>query len=301
MKKVLVLSVLAVFSLCACKEKEAVVIAKVGGAKITDTMLAEKLENTPPAYQNYVNTALGRKQFVDAVVRENIMLEAARQAGVNKRSEYNDLIAEFKQEQARQFNEYQDGLLIETYLKEIHNSILASDADIEQYYNQNKELFDAPVAYTAKHVLLTSREEAETAFGRLQSGESFDTVAREMSQDTASAANGGLIGTFKRGELVPEFEKVALELKNGEMSEIVETPYGFHIILKVSDEKLPAIPFEKAQAEIKRTIEKERFDKWFEDARQKLGVTVDYAAAESVSITGDMNAVQLPQNASLEM
>lgn len=302
MKKVLVLSALvAVFGLSACKEEKGVVVAKVGGAQITDKMLAEKLQNTPPAYQNYVNTTLGRKQFIDAIVRENIMIEAAKQAGVDKKSEYTQSVADFKREQERQFDAFQDGLLIETYLKEIHKDIVASDADIEQYYNQNKARFDAPIAYTVRHILVTNRIEAEIAYARLEKGEKFENVASEVSQDTGSAANGGLIGPFKRGDLVPEFEKAALELKDNELSDIIETSYGYHIILKVSEQKLPPMTYEQAIPEIKRSLEKERFDNWFASAREKLGVTVDYNKAESARLTPDMNAAPMPQTESLGM
>lgn len=297
MKKVLLLSALvAVFGLGACKEDKGIVVAKVGGAQITEKMLVEKLQNTPPAYQSYVNTTLGRKQFVDAIVRENIMIEAAKQAGINKKKEYTDTVADYKREQERMFGEFQDGLLIETYLKEIHTTIVASEADIEQYYNANKEQFDAPAAYTVRHILLTNKIEAEMAYARLEKGEKFENVASEVSQDTGSAANGGLIGPFKRGDLVPEFEKVALDLKDNEMSGIVETSYGYHIIFKISEQKLPPMTFEQAKPEIKRQIEKERFDNWFEAAREKLGVTVDYNKAEAMRLTPEM-----AQNESLGM
>ncbi|MCL2143955.1 MAG: peptidylprolyl isomerase [Endomicrobia bacterium] len=307
MKKVLFLSALAVFALVACKEK-GVVVAKVGGSQITDITLSEKLQNTPPAYQSYVNTSLGRKQFIEAVVRENIMLEAAKQAGVNKRADYTEALADFKRDQERQYNEYRDGLLIETYLKEVHTGISAGDSDVEEYYNANREMFDAPVAYTVRHILLTDKEEAEAVYARLQQGERFDDTAKEVSQDSGSAANGGLIGPFKRGDLVPEFEKAALALNDNELSEIVKTSYGFHIILKISEQALPAVTLEQAKPEIKRIVDRERFDKWFESTRQKLGVTVDYDKAESVNLTstygmGMMNddAVSMSVDESLEM
>ncbi|MDR1196032.1 MAG: peptidylprolyl isomerase [Endomicrobium sp.] len=296
MKKVLLLSALAVFALAACKEEKGVVVAKVGGTQITDKMLAEKLQNTPPAYQNYVNTPLGRKQFIEAIVRENIMIESAKQAGVNKRSEYTEALADFKREQERQYNEYRDGLLIEAYLREVHTGITATDDDIEQYYNENKAIFDAPIEYTVKHILVTDKVEAEAAYVRIQNGENFDDVAKEVSEDTGSAMNGGLIGPFKRGDLVPEFEKAALELKNNELSGIVETSYGFHIIFKVSENILPPMSSEQAKNEIKRTLEKERFDKWFETATQKLGVSVDPVKSESVSITNNAPAPEFKTN-----
>lgn len=275
MKKVLFVAVLAAFCIGACKD-QGPVVAKVGGTKITEATLQDKLVNTPPAYQNYVNTPLGRKQFVDAVVRETIMVEAAKQAGVDKRNEYTEAIKEFKTEQERQYKEYKDALLIETYLREVHNSILASEADVEAYYEQNKEMYDKPVAFTVRHILLADKADAEAAYAELEAGTKFETVVQEYSQDRGSVQNGGLVGPFKRGEVVPEFEKAALELKNGEMSAIVDTPFGYHIIYKVSEETLPAVSFDDAKADIKRTIERERFDTWFESTKQKLGVDVNY-------------------------
>ena len=275
MKRLMLVAVFAAFGLAACKD-EGTVVAKVGSAKITEAVLAEKLASTPPAYQNYVNTPIGRKQFIEAIVRENIMIEAAKQAGVDKRGEYTQAINEFKTEQERQFNEYKDGLLIETYLKEVHSGVVATEADIEQYYEANRKLFDSPVAYTARHILVTSPDVAEQTLARLETGEDFAKVAQEVSEDNGSSQNGGLIGPFKRGDLVIEFEKEALALNDNEMSGIVETPYGYHIILKVSEQELPAFSYDQAKAEIKITIERERFEKWFEDTRSRLGVTVNY-------------------------
>ncbi|MCL2390214.1 MAG: peptidylprolyl isomerase [Endomicrobia bacterium] len=278
MKKTLLFAAVVLIGFSACK-RDGNIVAKVGGTKITEAALEEKLAATPPAYQSYVNTPSGRKQFIDSVVREAIVVEAAKQAGVEKRKEYSEALKEFKAEQQRQLEEYKSGLLIETYIKELHSSIMASDADIQKYYDANKEEFEKPVAYTVRHILVSSKEEAESAYARLQKGESFEKVAKEISQDRGSAQNGGLIGPFRKGELVPEFEKVALSLKNNEMSGIVETSYGYHIIFKVSEQILPAVSFESAAPEIRRIIEKERFEKWFEDKRKSLGVQVNYDLA----------------------
>ncbi|MDR1940805.1 MAG: peptidylprolyl isomerase [Endomicrobium sp.] len=280
MKKVLFVAVLALAGLAACKDNGAVV-AKVGSASITEDTLNRKLALTPPAYQNYVATPLGKKQFIDAIVREAIMVESAKQAGIAKRAEYSEALREFEENQKRQLEDYKDGLLIEAYLKEIHTGITASESDIEAYYNVNKESFDNPVEYTVKHILVSDQKDAQDAYAELENGAKFDDVARKYSQDSASAENGGLIGPFKKGDLVPEFEKVALELKNNEMSGIVETQYGYHIIFKVSEKSIPAITFEQAAPLIKRTIEKEKFDKWFEDRKKSLGVTVNYDSLQS--------------------
>jgi len=282
MKKVLVVAVLAVFVLGACqgkgKKDNSTVIAKVGGENVTQKMITDKLASTSPSYQEYVNTPLGKKQFIDAVVRENIILEAAKQSGVANKKEYTDSLKEFKAEQESQYTEFKDGQLIEMYIREVRNNINASDADIKNYYDAHKDNFEKPMAFIVRHILVATKEEADAAYARLQKGEKFEKVAQEVSQDRQSAQNGGLIGPFRRGDLPPEFEKVAVDLKTNQMSGIVETPYGYHIILKVSEQMLPSMALEQATPEIKRIIERERFDKWYEDTKKKLGVSVNYDA-----------------------
>ena len=280
MKKVLVITVFAVLAaagLMACKDKTPVV-AKVGSAKITQETINQKLAAMPPAYQNFAATPLGKKQFVDSIVRETIMVESAKQAGIAKKPEYTDALKEFEESQKRQMEDYKNGLLIESYLREIQPTITASQSDVEAYYQKNKEFFDEPVEYTVKHILTSDKTEAEAALAELAKGAKFDDMAKKYSQDSGSSENGGLIGPFKKGDLVPEFEKVALGLKDNEMSGVVETQYGYHIILKVSQKTIPSIGFEQAVPVIKRIVEKEKFDKWFESKRQNLGVSVNYGA-----------------------
>lgn len=82
----------------------------------------------------------------------------------------------------------------------------------------------------ARHILLETREEAEAALERLKNGEAFEALAAELSQDTMTKEDGGDLGWFPRGQMVAEFEEAAFALQPGELSEIVETSYGFHII-----------------------------------------------------------------------
>lgn len=83
----------------------------------------------------------------------------------------------------------------------------------------------------ARHILLETREKAEQALARLRAGEDFAKLATELSIDTGNKEDGGELGWFPRGKMVPEFEQVAFSLAPGQMSDIVETQYGFHIIL----------------------------------------------------------------------
>ncbi|MBN2102969.1 peptidylprolyl isomerase [bacterium] len=85
-------------------------------------------------------------------------------------------------------------------------------------------------ALSASHILLKTESEARDILKQLKSGASFDELAKKYSTDKASATKGGYLGSFKRGDLLPAFEQAALKLKSGEISSVIKTPLGYHII-----------------------------------------------------------------------
>jgi parvulin-like peptidyl-prolyl isomerase len=117
-----------------------------------------------------------------------------------------------------------------------------SDAAIGAYYNDNRDRFLLPEAVTASHILIRATPEAtpeQRAAARRRAAEIRDQVlggadfgrtARDVSEDAGSALAGGLVGTFPRGRMDPAFEAAAFSVKPGELSDLVETPFGFHII-----------------------------------------------------------------------
>jgi parvulin-like peptidyl-prolyl isomerase len=266
-------------SLPACKKEEPFVI-KVGKEKITESALNDKLSVTSADFQKFASTPLGRKHFLDLVVQQSVVIEAAKKAGIEKQAEFKKALEDFKIEQQKQLADYRDGLLMDMYLKEIREKIKASDSDIQNYYNKHRSTFEKPIAYTVRHILVSDKETAQKVYERLKNGGKFEQVAKEFSKDT-TAQNGGLLGPVKKGSLVPEFESIALKLKNNEMSEIVETRYGYHIILKVSEQNLPPISFDESKENIKKILEKDKFDVWFNKEKEAVGVEVNYEAPTS--------------------
>ena len=119
---------------------------------------------------------------------------------------------------------------------------------MKKYYEDNKKSFYTDTV-TASHILLKTQDDegkelsaekkkeakkkAEEALAKVKAGEDFSKVAKEYSQDS-SASSGGDLGTFGRNQMVTEFEDAAFAMKPGEISDIVETQYGYHII-KVTD------------------------------------------------------------------
>jgi parvulin-like peptidyl-prolyl isomerase len=114
----------------------------------------------------------------------------------------------------------------------------------------------------ARHILVQNEEMARLVLNRLKAGDDFAAVAKEFSQDTSTKDQGGDLGWFPRGRMVPEFEEVAFSLPVGELSEPVKTQYGYHII-KV-EERDPNRPLDETALEEARA---QALDKWLQEQR----------------------------------
>lgn len=126
-----------------------------------------------------------------------------------------------------------NGETIDRYVGKFIDSVEINDDILGAYFDENKDKF---AAVSASHILVNSLEEAEDILAKLYDGSDFAEMATEFSQDTQSAVNGGDLGYFYRGDMIPEFEEVAFSVSPGELSGIVSTQFGFHI-LKVNDKK----------------------------------------------------------------
>ena len=121
-----------------------------------------------------------------------------------------------------------------TIEKLIGPDIEVTDEEIEAYFEENKESLAQTEQVEASHILTATKEEADEVAAKLADGGDFAELAKEYSTDTATAENGGELGSFGAGEMAAEFEEAAFAMEVDEISDPVETEYGFHII-KVTD------------------------------------------------------------------
>ncbi len=133
---------------------------------------------------------------------------------------------------------------------EITSKVAVQDADVTAFYQQNLERFKQGESVHASHILIAvpqgatpaqkaeAKAKAEQVLNQVRAGADFAKVARDQSQDPGSAPNGGDLGFFPKGQMEPHFEAVAFGLAPGAVSDVVETPFGFHIIKLI--ERKPA-------------------------------------------------------------
>lgn len=145
-------------------------------------------------------------------------------------------------------------LMINSILEETRNQISISDEELLEYYNENKESFLEPEQVHARHILVEAEEEANNLLLLLKEGlTDFAELAKEKSIGP-SAPSGGDLGFFTRGQMVKEFEDAAFSLEPGEISGVVQTQFGYHII-KCEEKKEEYSPtFEEAKERISNTL-----------------------------------------------
>jgi peptidyl-prolyl cis-trans isomerase C len=173
----------------------------------------------------------------------------------------------------------------ETVLKR-ELKVNVTDADAKKYYEDNPSRFEEPESVRASHILLMTtdpktnaeltdeqkaakRKEMEGLLKRARAGEDFAKLAKEYSEDPGSKDKGGEY-TFARGRMVPEFEAAAFSLSTNQVSDIVTTRFGYHII-KLS-EKIPArkVEYDKAASDIKEGLTQQALQKEFPEYLAKL-------------------------------
>jgi peptidyl-prolyl cis-trans isomerase C len=164
-----------------------------------------------------------------------------------------------------------------------------TDAEAKDFYDKNPDKFKQDEQVRASHILVRvepnadaktkarAKAEIESVLKELKAGGDFAKLAQQHSQD-GSAAQGGDLGYFPHGQMVPEFDKVAFSLPVGQLSGVVTTQFGYHV-LKVTDRK-PArtVPYEEAQAQIKQFLEQQKkqqaADTFIEGLKKKAKIDI---------------------------
>ena len=185
-------------------------------------------------------------EILRALVREEILYQRAmtqrldEEAGVKKRLEI-----------ARR------QVIIEELLRrKVEAASQVSDEEARKAYEENKALFSTETVGVS-HIMVKTEGEAQAVQVELKSGKAFGDVAKEKSQDTGSAEKGGDLGMVGRGQTEPEFEAAAFALKDGELSEIVKTQYGYHI-LKGGPRATTVQPFDEVKDKLREMLGKQK-------------------------------------------
>lgn len=243
------------------------ILATVGGMPITDADVSEFLAGLGQRGQGY-NNPEGRKIILEQLIGNKLLLLDAKRNLLEAEPEFKAQLAKVK-----------DQLLTNFAGERALSSVTVSDKDARDYYDANSEKFVTEESVNASHILVDSEESALDILAKINAGEiSFEDAATQYSS-CPSKANGGNLGDFGRGQMVPEFDVAVFEMAEGEISSApVKTQFGYHLI-KLNSKKAPeAMPYEEIADEIKRALLMEKQRSAYESKINQLKILypVDY-------------------------
>ena len=237
---------------------------------------------TAAANQHFVSAFLSGLSELGYVLGRTATVDVRWAEG--KAERFPELSVSLSHEIAPIWREYERGTtaIVDAYLKKkVEEQAKVSDADLQKFYDQNKEKFRTGAEVRASHILVKDEKKAQEILAQLKGGASFEELAKKNSTDGA-AAKGGDLGWFGKGSMIPDFEKVAFGLKEGETSGIVKTKYGFHIIKLTGKREAGIRPFSEVKDQIKAAIEPEKQQEVFKKLKEDLKKSAKYTIKEDV-------------------
>ncbi|WP_211250427.1 peptidylprolyl isomerase [Simplicispira psychrophila] len=221
---------------------------------ITSDDVVKNIENMPTQVrQDILSDPAKLRQLVGNLYLRRALATQAEHDGLTKNRE-----VQFKLDTAR------ESVLAEAQVERIANAATpnaaAVDKLVQSIYKAEPERFSTPTQTQARHILIkgtdaSSRAQAEKLLAELKTGANFEDLARQYSADPGSAAKGGDLGFFPKGRMVQPFEKALDALVNpGDLSPVVESSFGFHIIRLEARKSATLQPFEEVQAQLHAEI-----------------------------------------------
>ena len=239
--------------------KKGIVLAEVNGVAITDTDFYKEQESLPPYLKPMTETPEGKKEMLDTMVVRELIMQQAKKDGIDK----SDAVA-------AKLEDLKKRVIVEAFLKKkVEESAQVSDAELQDFYKKNQDKFKTGDQIRASHILMKTEAEAKEVEKQLKAGAKFEELAKTHSIDGA-AAKGGDLGWFGRGSMLPDFEKVAFGLNEGQTSGIVKTKFGYHIIKLTGKRAAGVRSLDEVKEQIRAAIVPEKQQETFKKLKEEL-------------------------------
>ncbi|MBL7155547.1 MAG: peptidylprolyl isomerase [Candidatus Omnitrophica bacterium] len=233
-----------------------------------------RIAKLPKRYQDVINK--NKRAFLNELVVDVLLHNEALNKKLDQDKDVESVFEEAKKK-----------ILIARLLKdEVEDKTSVREEEITRYYTHNKEKFETPEVRRASHILVKTKEDANDILVELSNGRNFEDLARARSVDPTSKT-GGDIGYFAKGQLVPEIEDICFNMDVGEISGVVKTKFGYHII-KLTETKEPRIKEleevrDSIEQSLRRIKKKEHFAEFVDGLKEKSKITINTDLLDSIS------------------
>jgi len=267
----------------AKKKDNTNVIASVGDKIITPEEYKKEFTMLPETHKNIA--ALYKDKFLESLVSKHLLLKEAKKRNLQDRDSVKEMA-----------NRAHEEIMIQELINEsINEKSDITETDIERHYSDNQTEYMEPPKTGASHILVDSEAAAIKIADDLKMGADFVELAREYSLDTTTKDNGGDLGYFSKGQLIPEFEEACDDLEIGQVSGAVKSSLGYHIIKLTGREEAKVTELDKVRDTIKQQLTVDRqielYDELLEGlkAKEKIVINEDLLKEIDLSNPTDIN------------
>ncbi len=242
---------------CGPKEAKGKVLASYDGGSVTEAEFMKAVRSMPV----HIRTVAQEKktEFLESFVTERLLLQEAEAKGIQHLADVQELV-----QQAR------NRILVTKFIEQdLAGKVDVTDAEVKAYYDKHTDEFVVPYRLRASHILLRDRAEAEALLAKIKGGELFEEQAKKYSMDP-TASKGGDLGYVAKGQLIPEVEEALFALKKGEISDVVQSKFGFHILKVTGEAKPQTKELHLVSKDIRERLMLEKRSQAFNDLMERL-------------------------------
>ena len=222
------------------------VLATVGGKNITEQDVTMALMQMGQRGQNY-NNPQGRAMILDQLISRKLFLMDAQRNLYEREPAFKEQLTRVKED-----------MLTSYAMQKALEKVRVTEDEAQKYYEENKAQFVSGLTFNASHILVDSEDKANDLLAQIKAGEiTFEEAAAKHSS-CPSGQNGGNLGDFGQGQMVPEFENACAAMEVGEISAPVQTQFGFHLILLNKKEEGGEMSFDEVKADLMNALKEEK-------------------------------------------
>ena len=241
------------------------VLAVAAGNEITEKDLNAIISRYPEEQRGALQNEGQKKQLLEQLISFELMNKFGKEIELDKTQEYKDAIESISKE-----------VITSMAINKILADITVTDDEVKKYYEDNKEAFGQPATVSARHILVATEEEAKKAKEEI-SGEKISFGDAAMKYSTCpSNQQGGNLGEFSKGMMVPEFEEAAFAAEIGVVTEPVKTQFGYHLILVDARNEASIKSFDEVKDGVLNQLVQQnqhaKYDQMLKELENKYGV-----------------------------
>ena len=218
------------------------ILASVGTLSVTEAEVSAMIASLGQRGKNY-NTPEGRAIVLDQQINQKLLLLDATRNLYEREPEFKAELARVKED-----------LLVNYAVNKAVSSVRVTDAEAKEFFDAHPEQFAGEKTVNASHILVADEAQANEILAKINAGEiTFEDAAKQYSS-CPSSAEGGCLGDFGHGQMVPEFDQACFSMAEGEIAGPVQTQFGFHLIKLNKINEAQPMQFEQIKEQLKQSL-----------------------------------------------